>query len=105
MSQGKELLKRQPWIVSGVMIFLTEFIYRELFFMVGVLLFSFSLENSIHSLLFISDVPYERSISVCSLQKKIQLQLSKLTLTVSKFNTMKITEICQKYFVFSLSIS
>lgn len=59
LSQGKELLKRQPWIVSGVKVFLIGIIYRELVFMVGVLLFSFSLENSIRSLLFISDVPRE----------------------------------------------
>lgn len=67
LSQGKELLKRQPWIVSGVKIFLIEIIYRELAFMVGVLLFSFSLENSIRSLLFISDVLHEGSISRCPL--------------------------------------
>lgn len=67
LSQGKELQKRQPWIVSGVKVFLIEIIYRELVFMVGVLLFSFSLENSISSLLFISDVPHERSISRCPL--------------------------------------
>lgn len=39
LSQGKELLKRQPWIVSGVKVFLIEIIYRELVFMVGVLFF------------------------------------------------------------------
>lgn len=50
LSQGKELLKKQPWIVSGVKVFLIEIIYRQLVFMVGVLLFSFSLENSICSL-------------------------------------------------------
>lgn len=58
LSQGKELLKRQPWTVSGVKVFLIEIIYRELVFMVGVLFF-FYLENSIGSLLFISDVPHE----------------------------------------------
>lgn len=50
LSQRKELLKKQPWVVSGVKVFLIEIIYRELVFMVDVLLFSFSLENSIRSL-------------------------------------------------------
>lgn len=59
LSQGKELLKRQLWIISGVKVFLIEIIYRELVFMVRVLLFSFSLGNFIRSLLFISDVPHE----------------------------------------------